>query len=210
MNKNIIPFIAFVAGAVAGGLATWQYAKKKYEKESQEEIAEVREFYKKERERYKESLKTSEVSKEVNDNVANNPNPNISVSKEDRNAYKDTLNKVNYTNYSLGKEDTKEVESYMQEGPYLISYDDFGNIEDYEQETLRYYSDETVARDEDDEVIDDVEDRIGYECLRHFGDEFDDIIYVRNDDLKTDFEIIKDEGKYGDYATDFDDEEYDY
>ena len=67
----------------------------------------------------------------------------------------------------------------------------------YETESLTYYSD-GVLTDEYDNPIEDIERLVGSDALTHFGEYEDDSVFVRNDDLKTDFEILKDYAKYYD------------
>ena len=52
--------------------------------------------------------------------------------------------------------------------------------------------------DEDDSPIVDIEYLVGEDSLDHFGEYEDDSVFVRNDDLKTDFEILLDEASYYD------------
>ena len=42
----------------------------------------------------------------------------------------------------------------------------------------------------------DVDCFIGLESLKHFGEYGDDSVYVRNDELKADYEILLDDEKY--------------
>ncbi len=92
-------------------------------------------------------------------------------------------------NYS--KPETTDIE------PYVISADEFGS--DFEREviTLVYYAD-NVLTDEDDEKA-DVENTIGrkiFETLKTYDEE--DSIYIRNDRLKCDYEVLQDAGDYAD------------
>ena len=50
--------------------------------------------------------------------------------------------------------------------------------------------------DENNEPIEDVDSIIGLESLKHFGEYGDDSVYVRNDELKADYEILLDDEKY--------------
>jgi hypothetical protein len=83
------------------------------------------------------------------------------------------------------------------ERPYVISPDEFGEFDDYEQIGLNYFSDKVLTYD-DDELIDDVDDIVGCDSLSRFGDYEDDSIFVRNDRLKCDYEILLDHRKYSD------------
>ena len=83
----------------------------------------------------------------------------------------------------------------MRKAPYVISPDEFGELDDYNRISLTYYSDGTLE-DEERDIVSDVDDLIGEESLTHFGEYEDDSVFVRNEYLKTDFEILKDYRSY--------------
>lgn len=85
----------------------------------------------------------------------------------------------------------------MEMKPYVISPDEFGEFEDYERISLSYYADQILA-DEDDEKVEDVDNVVGLESLAHFGEYEDDSVFVRNDRLKCDYEILLDQRTYSD------------
>ena len=85
----------------------------------------------------------------------------------------------------------------MELKPYVISPDEFGEFEDYERISLSYYADQILA-DEDDEKVEDVDNVVGLESLAHFGEYEDDSVFVRNDRLKCDYEILLDQRTYSD------------
>ena len=47
-----------------------------------------------------------------------------------------------------------------------------------------------------DELVEDVDNTVGYDSLERFGEYEDDVVYVRNDRLKSDFEILLSLKKY--------------
>ena len=73
----------------------------------------------------------------------------------------------------------------------------FGENEDYERISLTYYADQVLV-DENDEMIEDVEEMVGFESLNHFGEYEDDSVFVRNDAKKCDYEILLDQKLYSD------------
>ena len=83
------------------------------------------------------------------------------------------------------------------EKPYVISPEEFGEFEEYEKISLTYYADQ-VLTDENNEEVDDVEEIVGEESLTHFGEYEDDSVFVRNDRLKCDYEILLDQRNYSD------------
>ena len=162
----------FVFGAAAGSVPTWYLTKKKYEKIAQEEIDSVK------------KTRRAEI-KFVDD---------TSITPKEEKEYSDIVNNQGYLKYTgssnnKGKDKTVIEQS---ERPYVISPDEVGELEDYETVSLTYYADEVLA-DEQDHMIEDLEGTVGEESLSHFGEYEDDSVYVRNDRLKCDFEILRDE-----------------
>ena len=93
-----------------------------------------------------------------------------------------------YTNQKGGAET-------MEREPYVISPYDFGELDGYNQIELTYYADGTLE-DEDYNVVTDVEELIGPKALTSFGEYEDDAVFVRNERLETDFQILKDYRTY--------------
>lgn len=62
---------------------------------------------------------------------------------------------------------------------------------------MTYYADQVLV-DENDEMIEDVEEMVGFESLNHFGEYEDDSVFVRNDAKKCDYEILLDQKLYSD------------
>lgn len=107
--------------------------------------------------------------------------------------YVDILNDQGYSTETT--EEKGGVDSV--ERPYVISPDEFAEFDDYETISLTYFADE-VLTDEDYNPIEDVDNVVGEESLDHFGDYEDDSVFVRNDRLKTDYEILLDTRRFED------------
>jgi hypothetical protein len=197
MNNKITSFMMFIFGAAVGSVVTWQYIKKKYERIAQEEIDSV-----------KETFSKLEVKSKNNDSEKNNNVRTIVERAKDKPSiveYAAKLRKQGYTNYSNTdslSEDSNVSEEEVDENminykPYVISPDEFGEFDDYETISLTYYADQVLA-DDDDELIEDIEETVGFESLNAFGEYEDDAVFVRNDRFKCDYEILLDQRKYSD------------
>ena len=81
--------------------------------------------------------------------------------------------------------------------PHVIPPEEFDTKPDYETVSLTYYADNVLA-DEMDDIVEDVDDRIGEDSLTHFGEYEDDSVFVRNDAMRIDFEILADQRKFSD------------
>ena len=181
MNKSSIFILAFSLGAAAGFVVSWKLLKTKYEQIAQEEIDSVKEVF-------SERLKEMEEKEECYENKENVISHSIN-NKPDLFEYASHIQKEGYSN-------NKEGDDNMEEKPYVISPDEF-DTNDYETESLTYYSD-GVLTDNWDNVIEDedIDEMVGLDSLNHFGEYEDDSVFVRNDFLKTDYEILKDLRKY--------------
>lgn len=186
MNKEVLnKFLIFAAGAAIGSVATWKIVKTKYEQIAQEEIEEVREYYA--RDTFEETEK-----EEPEDNEA--PKSQNSIERIDK-----AENMVAYHKIidGSGYKEIEEEEVEDVEKPYVISPEEFGEIDDYNTVGLIYFSDH-VLTDDDNEPIDDVEDTVGVASLNTFGKYEDDAVHVRNDKRRCDYEILRDLRNYSD------------
>lgn len=106
---------------------------------------------------------------------------------------------MEHLGYSPDEEEDIEVSTEWDEkGIHIISLEEWNAPEpEYEKETLIYYDDDVVA-DESDTVIFEWKDLIGEDALVSFGEKSQDsdIIYVRNNELKTDYEVIREKLSY--------------
>jgi hypothetical protein len=171
MNKTI-NFITFVLGVAVGSVVTWRYVEKKYEQIAQDEIDSVKEVFSK-----REAEFTEDTEVQIKADNARRKSNIIEYA-----AY---LREQGYTNYS-------DVDK-----PYVITPEEFGDLDDYETISLTYYADQILA-DDNDVIVDDIEDVVGFDSLNSFGEYEDDSVFVRNDRLKCDYEILLDQRKYSD------------
>lgn len=178
MNSKISGVLGFITGAVIGCAVAWHYAKEKYTSIAEEEIASVKEAYK----RREESLRQEPASGQTALTPSKVPDkPNISD-------YAKRIQEAGYTDYSTTV--NPKPAPAPGEIPYVISPDEFGEIEEYTKISLTYFADGVLA-DEHGEVINDVEEVVG-DALNHFGEYEDDSVFVRNDAKRCDYEILKD------------------
>lgn len=198
MKCKFINVLMFAAGAAIGSAVTWKVIKTKYEKIAQEEIDSVKEAF---------ADRLANLQEQVDD-----------YSEADAaEEWADRARQINWDELEdLDEEDdiglegddlaeyaqlasiyTKEEggAKNMTKKPHVISPDDFGELDDYNRISLTYYAD-GIVEDEDREIVNDVDELIGEDSLTHFGEYEDDSVFVRNDYLRTDFEILKDYRSY--------------
>ena len=179
MNSTLNNVCIFVAGAAIGSAITWKIMKDRYEQIVREDKESMREYY--ERKYSVDKNEASEDETEPDDDQ---------VAIED---YEATLDRFGYTNYS--NMENKEVDNVDR--PYVIPPGEFGELHGYQERSLIYFKDK-VLTDDDYELVEDVDDIVGLDSLNHFGEYEDDSVFVRNDRLETDYEILLDSRNYSD------------
>ena len=178
-------FLSFVIGLGIGVVSSALYFRGK----TQEEVDEVRSFY---LSKVGENEATENTEAET---VEEKVFREFNATKPEIRDYINTLRERKYVDYSKTAEpdDSSAKVPDVIADPYVISIDDFGQEEGYDTITLTAYSDGTIANYADDE-LEDPESTIGEDVLSKFGDE--DVVYIRNDRLKADFEVVRDNRTY--------------
>ena len=202
MNNKVFGAIIFTAGAIIGSLVTWKVIKTKYEDIAQEEINSVKEEYTRLMVSMKKKLNDSVTYKDDNneDDRSEKDTDNIDDSimtnyNEIIKSYRSSDDEENTQNEKEGeeKEEDNDGVSYM-EAPYVISPDDFGSIPGYNVEPLDYFADGILADGWGVEL--DIAETIGEDAINHFGDYDDDVVYVRNEQTKLEYEVTRDPRTY--------------
>lgn len=207
MNKLIIEkILLFLAGGLAGGFGAGMIINSKWEKKYEAEISEIRKAAK---EGYHEGKKakvrdvrdddSSDISEEdyaASAEVASTilQRANDAKNKED---VQSILERKGYVNYSRTPEpernEVPEEEEYVPEEDdiEIIAPEEFGELRDYEQETL-YYLRGNILVDDEGHPVEDVGKYVSYEALNEFGAYGEaDSVYVRNHNLKMDIGIFQ-------------------
>ena len=174
MNNTLSKVVIFTVGAALGSAVTWKIVKTKYERIAQEEIDSVKEEFSK-----RNKVAVEEETEE------------IVVDEETKKEYVDKIKELGYSYDNEEKEDDED----MDNKPYVIPPREFDEI-GYKTVSLGYYEDGVFVTDTG-KVIRDVDKLIGdINPEKEFGIFEDDSVLVRNDKLKTDYEILRHEGRY--------------
>ena len=175
MNNAVKMICSFVVGAAAGSVIAWKVTANRYERMCDEAIADVKARYSvpKAAEEVTEEAKTDDEEKS-DDEEPDAVDTYIDIASS-------------YSSDDGGKENKRNMIK-----PHIIPLEEFDTF-GYKTATLTYYSDGVLA-DEWDRVIKNADDIVGEDFEEHFSDDNDDgdAVYVRNDDLKCDFEILRD------------------
>ena len=190
MNTTMSNAVAFTIGVATGASISYIFVKKHFKKIADDEIDTMREYFQNKRAEEADALKEEPDEADVKEarDEHQEDKPNIRE-------YASLIKKENYTNYSDTTADKKkEVDDV--EKPYVITPEEFGEL-DYSTISLTYYSDGVLTY-ESDELVEDVDDIVGADFAEHFGEYEDDSVFIRNDRMKTDFEILVDKRNYSD------------
>ena len=177
MKNTLSNLLFFAVGAAIGSAVTWKFVKTKYEKIAQEEIESVREMYESENGIFDDSEESEDDADEG-----------------DSSRYVKLVNNSGYISDDQSDEEEEEVEEDMIE-PYVIVPEEFDEI-GYETMTLFYYADGVLAYGDTNEVVEDVSELVCEDFAEHFGEYEADSVFVRNDNIQFDIEILKDSRRY--------------
>lgn len=183
----------FAAGALAGAAVAARAVREKYQQEAEEEIAEMRDYYRE----LRKNAKTPDEEKMLEEDE----NSKEEKEENDKNEYDEIVkNYTNYTQYNdtETKENKKEEkEERTNYEPFIIDVEEFGEDPTYDTATLTYYKDKVLTNDLDDVIDYSV---AGEENLKIFDEHPDcKAIYVRDDIYMVDYEILRDPYQYDEY-----------
>lgn len=172
MNKGIVGILSFTVGSTIGFAAANKLLKDRYEQLVQDEIDSVKTAFRKE-------------------------HPIPENEKNGQSADPTGKARKKYSKYAAELGYTQEDKPASVLLPRVISPDEFGDQDGYDEVSLTYYSDGTVTDDNDRAMSEDeIEEAIGKDSLTHFGEYEYDSVFVRNDRLKADYEILMDQRTY--------------
>ena len=182
----------FAAGALAGAAVAARAVRDKYQQEAEEEIAEMREYYRE----LRKNAKTPNEDKMLEEDENNKEEKEENTKDEYNKIVKDYTNYTQYNDTDI-KENKEEKEERTNYEPFIIDVEEFGEDPTYDTATLTYYKDKVLTNDLDDVIDYSV---AGEENLKIFDEHPDcKAIYVRDDIYMVDYEILRDPYQYDEY-----------
>ena len=179
----------FAAGALAGAAVAARVVRDKYQQEAEEEIAEMRDYYR--------ELRKENVEKYPVQNEEAEAEKEESTKNEYDEIVKGYTNYTQYNNIETKENKKEEKEERTNYDPFIIDVEEFGEDPTYDTATLTYYKDKVLTDDLDDVIDYSV---AGEENLKIFDEHPDcKAIYVRDDIYMVDYEIIRDPYQYDEY-----------
>lgn len=178
MSDRTGSFFAFIVGGAIGSVITLKLVEKKYKQIADEEIASVKEVYNRKMQNKVEQTAEAETKNKEN--------------------YSNVVTNLGYTSETNKKEEEKDMVDNAK--VYVIPPESFGEY-GFETESLTYYADKVLAFNATNKVIKNVDEVVGRGSLETFGEYEDDSVFVRNENMKKDIEILLDTRKYSDIVS---------
>ena len=177
MNQTII----FCGGVVVGGVIGYFIGKKREESFREAEIASIKEAY-----GHDNKKKNVASTENMERSVASVERPSDGMKKMKLSYIPDDDKSGDDEWDEADKQNPVEPEMV----PYVISPDAFANEKpEYAKITLVYYEDNEVLINDQEECI-DIGTDIGYDAINHFGEYEKDAVYIRNEQLGNDYEVL--------------------
>lgn len=213
MKTGTAVFIGFVFGTAAGAAGMYVLMEDKIIEWANSEVESVKEAY---------ENKLNQLVAEHEESVSEVPDEYMKPEYiKEKKKFDEAMAEKNFTDYTAfgpeikqeTEEKTEEVKEEREEEvsedpppdvkPYVISSNGltgFGMM-GYEQIVYTWYDDGVLADDDDEMIFDDsyIERTIGLDNFNTFVSNNNmDVMYVRNDRLETDYEVVKSLSKYAD------------
>lgn len=192
MNQKLINAMMFTAGAAIGSVVTWRVLKAHYEQYVQEEMDKFVEDWKGRMQH--PNIPSDDKWDDFEDEDFDEGDDDEDEGFNESEVYDYHLLAKKYGTPGSDAENDGEGEGdevpYVN-GPVVISPDDFGDGNfDHALKGLTYYSDGVLANDWYE--VFNVDETIGEEALKHFGDYAEDVVHVRNEQDAVDYEVVRD------------------
>lgn len=197
MKSTLNKVIIFAIGAAIGSLVAWKLTKTKYEKIMIEEEQSLREYYNKKTKVYEDSANT--LHDYYNDRLKEIDEKEKKMEEDKKTEESKIVNDLRERYAKVLKDHKYSIDEPCYEGgkdrPYVVTPEEFGNADEYDITSLNYYADGIVSDDWGNK-IEDLEATIGEDFASHYGEYEEDAVYIRNDRLKVEYEVLKSLSKY--------------
>lgn len=206
-------FVGAVVGAVVGTGAYFYTRKrltKEYDERLQVEIAEAKAFYQRlnksgdvstPKKAVEKLLKEDEVVNEAIESLRQyqGGEEDAPTPEEDTTVVQSSVNVFLQSETDDAFDISEEIKHRTPDEPYVISNEEFlQNEEELSQSTLTYYRGDGTLTDDRDREIPYADPVVGTANLERFGHGSGDprVVYVRNERLSSEYEVLLSDGKY--------------
>lgn len=179
--------LIFIGGAVTGSLVSWYFTKKKYETLAENEIAKMREGYRKKNKELAERARIKPDISEVTKDRFMIHQEDVDSSEKEENL----IAKYAEESEPTGEENISPNDDIIE----FIDDGEFASMNGYEKVNLVLYEDDVLANEMSDDIV-LVEDTVGQQAIDDFKHYNPEAFYVRNNQLMTEYEITRDHRTY--------------
>lgn len=199
MRIKVPGVVAFIAGAVTGGLVASKIAKKQCEKDKAAYAIELHRTYSMILEEngiaaFPASSEAISEEPVEEDEVIVKPSataPDLAATFVPGEKYHDYTQYASTVVVAPPPSDNDDIPG-VKPGIKFITIEDFGEIPTFSKATLIYKPNGELIEESSGELVENWTDTVGHEWLQHFVNGTADEIYIRNSRLKIDYEIIRD------------------
>ena len=214
MNKYTVHSVVCALGVLVGAVAARLWLKADYEIKTQTEIDSVKEAFRK-----REEDLVSHTERVISAEELNGHENAFNVEEA-----RAVLGRYPYASGGIPEQEVAErIQVFMANReesedddppqvqarvghPYVISDGDFlEGMPGYDKITITYYEADDILADDKEDVIHDVARYIGTDALTAFNRKpgAEGVVYVRNTQLSTDFEVVLDRNSYSEVVLGF-------
>ena len=192
---NFTNVLVLIGGVAIGATSTYFYMKDKCDKMVEEETYNIKKYYE---EKYASEADKIEEKEEVKGKVDISEEGDITFTpnkKEEEPNYEEIIQKLNYNEFS-----TRTANNQKAKRPYIISQEEYNEDNGYIKKLISFFEDDEVCMDnETKEVLDNVAKDIGQDCIEQINMDGNEI-FVRNEMLGIDYDILSETGSYEDFT----------
>lgn len=211
----VLVLIGTGIGTGIGFLLAKSRLETKYAQLAEEEISQFREHYRRKLQALEATVEKVNTPDEVVRDAGYTPYSEIEPAEDSAGpkepaviVEKDVVTNVFDTPEPKTPEWDQEAEERERSSthPYIIHKDEYrDNQKQYDQMTWTYYSDDDVLANSDDKPVNVMDSYVPADFAEKFGHGSGDpnVVYVRNDELAMEFEIIRNEGNFAEVVHGF-------
>ena len=199
MKRSVREALIFLSGGLLGGAAGVYGTYKYFFARADKEINDMQNYYERKLDDLKEMQDQINLTKDIDEEKK----PSVvteDLDKEELEEYSEMIDKLKYNKISTKPKKKAKKEIDISNQPKIISYDEYSEDNNYEKVVVSYFEDDGTLMLEDESLFEDGINVLGPMNLEHFGmmddDPEPDTIYIRNEALGVDYEVVREDGSY--------------
>lgn len=197
-REQSVTILTYAAVAAVSSVITWLVAREIFQAQVQEQVAEVKAYYKKKAETKPEPVHTgSDLKKDVNDTLEKYGQKQFTGGDARVIEHVDKVVEVSVSNH---RDPNRPIHKKSLPASHIITKDTFYEDDDedfpnQEKVSATFYKGDNTLVDQYDEVVENAKAILGEDFFTAIGGD-DSQIWVRNTTLKLDYEVDLENGSY--------------